>query len=996
MRSLFLIVLFAISSFGYTRYVRTDTLRVDSIAQMKKARVTSLTAGTVKSDASGNLSIGIPDSASVSHYATHADSAGKIPDSVSIAAIKAKRAWLDSAHVPVINDSTIFRYDITAPNMNYSTGLITEPAISWVDDTHISIDTCQVLIKNPTTSSNRYLRCVVPQNTNLLVAADAINCVYVSWNSGNPIYVSTVNFETAILPDNVPVVRLLMDSVANLIEYKLYYGNTAINMPTKALFKELQVGGVGGIIKENGGLAISETATRVINIGSGVVWFGMRRIGTDTLVAIAQGGAGVVSELVYHKAGVWTDSTITTYSNQRYDNGTDLVALLPNRYAVNWIYRNVDMKEIDVVLGGGDYTLAQATASPVPEVPLFLNDFYVLCGRIIVKNGDNTATSIENVSTTHFSTSSTSNHNDLSNLSYSTAAHTGFATGTSGKADSATKADTSLHDRNHGVTVGTVPLAAAGATWGNSLLSQDATGVILGTTNPAPNGLNPYIMNPAAVLNMAQVSFYPSSGTNVNCAFMVVPKGAGSGGLNSQFALMGTDYVADATNYDFLTCRHTGTLTFMATGKGGSGTSKPIMIATRYAEDVTTNANQLYLTTDNRVGVGLIPTVSNFEVNVTANQSGIKLGGIEFQSLGTNSGWFVNNAYWNGSAWKYRADGYAAIAGHYNGTFTIYTAPSGLATNTATMTERFTVANTGLVTVAGALTQSSGASTLDSLNVHGTVIQKDGAVGIGTGSAVDAKVSIFANANTTGATPPLTESIDIYNISATANVWSAIQFGSLNKNSTLGIGAAIGAQYTNNRTIGIGNQIVTDLVFFTGDINPNPMAERMRLTSVGYLGIGTAAPIERLTNKGNFVDTGWAKIDSIYTYTILGRDSLSLKNNVSVSGNLNITGNLGLNGSVVGVLNVGQLKAGDAEHFYLQAQNTIYLQSRFNPADTWHTMQMTNLTGTTLYTAVDVKGTFSIGATYHPLDSLYSQDDVADSLVIASGGKVWKLPLPAK
>jgi hypothetical protein len=40
------------------------------------------------------------------------------------------------------------------------------------------------------------------------------------------------------------------------------------------------------------------------------------------------------------------------------------------------------------------------------------------------------------------------------------------------KADSSVKADTALNARNHGVTVGTLPVAAAGAAWGPSLLSQ--------------------------------------------------------------------------------------------------------------------------------------------------------------------------------------------------------------------------------------------------------------------------------------------------------------------------------------------------------------------------------------------------------------------------------------------------------------------------------------------------------------------------------------------
>jgi hypothetical protein len=157
------------------------------------------------------------------------------------------------------------------------------------------------------------------------------------------------------------------------------------------------------------GVILSETATRIINISNGAIWYGANRITIDSAISNVD-----TCFLYYRSSGVWTRQLITQYNNTQYDNGTNLVTLTANRYAVNWVWRGVEnAKHIYIVLGGGDYTLAQAQASTVPPVPPIISGHCFLVGRIIVQKSASTAIQIDNTRDVTFSTRAVVEHNDL-------------------------------------------------------------------------------------------------------------------------------------------------------------------------------------------------------------------------------------------------------------------------------------------------------------------------------------------------------------------------------------------------------------------------------------------------------------------------------------------------------------------------------------------------------------------------------------------------------
>ena len=166
--------------------------------------------------------------------------------------------------------------------------------------------------------------------------------------------------------------------------------------------------------KRECGLALSESTGRIINLTTGLVWYG----GISTIMGSATSSVDTIS-FYYPVSGVWNISSITQYNNDQYSNGVNLQTLSPNRYAVNWIYRSVEQnhKHIFLVLGSGDYTEDEAVNSqPTLDLPTIIASQTILVGRIIVKKGVNTAYRIDNSFDTTFNASQISNHENLLNL----------------------------------------------------------------------------------------------------------------------------------------------------------------------------------------------------------------------------------------------------------------------------------------------------------------------------------------------------------------------------------------------------------------------------------------------------------------------------------------------------------------------------------------------------------------------------------------------------
>jgi len=159
---------------------------------------------------------------------------------------------------------------------------------------------------------------------------------------------------------------------------------------------------------------LSEFGTRNLLLTAGRVWVGAIRVDTEAVDTSAVG-----EEMFFYKhvAGAWVLSRPTQYNNAEYDDGTDLVTLTSQRYAVNWMFRGVeDKKHLYMILGTGDYTLAQASTAQAPTPPQAISSHAILVSKIIVQSGSNTAISIESAFDIEFGYATVVSHNDLIDL----------------------------------------------------------------------------------------------------------------------------------------------------------------------------------------------------------------------------------------------------------------------------------------------------------------------------------------------------------------------------------------------------------------------------------------------------------------------------------------------------------------------------------------------------------------------------------------------------
>ena len=125
--------------------------------------------------------------------------------------------------------------------------------------------------------------------------------------------------------------------------------------------------------------------------------------------------------------------------------------------------------------------------------------------------------------------------------------------------------------------------------------------------------------------------------------------------------------------------------------------SKPVSTAQQAALNLKANDNAVMHLTGNETSTGVKTFASGFAISPTGGAYMLLGGAMSFNSFSSGGGGVGNNLYQNGG-WKYRNDGAGSVAwGDGTGAFVIYTAPPGLAGAAATISQKFSVSNTGLV-----------------------------------------------------------------------------------------------------------------------------------------------------------------------------------------------------------------------------------------------------------------------------------------------------------
>ena len=290
-----------------------------------------------------------------------------------------------------------------------SSGIFTPPNISTSTGVVIIGDGEYLLFDDATYNEEKLYKYAITGQTFVVPNDTLQHYIIADYNNGSPELRLIDAVELINQSDITPI--LTVYNLDNVILY-IFWDEMARGLANKLCHRLVKT---ERFKVQPGGLKLGEQATRILTISSGTVWYGAC---FNNLVAINSSTVGQEIAFWYHIRGVWTRTTTTTYNNSQYDDGTDLQDLLPNRYAVNWVYRGVSQlnNRPVIILGGGNYTLAEALESKQPmNIPPVTANFGILVGRIIIKRGDSTATEIDTLYGSVEFTSITL-HNGLSGL----------------------------------------------------------------------------------------------------------------------------------------------------------------------------------------------------------------------------------------------------------------------------------------------------------------------------------------------------------------------------------------------------------------------------------------------------------------------------------------------------------------------------------------------------------------------------------------------------
>ena len=271
---------------------------------------------------------------------------------------------------------------------------------------------------------------------------NSVNYIYVDYNSGNPTVEVTTNRDDIRLTDQFTLGRAYRAG-ADIEEVQS--GINLYNFQRRNHERLV----ARGLLEHMTGARIGEKATRYVTCTAGLYYVGLNKLETS-----AQDTSGENFDHYYYRsgAGTWSELAGTgQINNDKYNRLSDysVQSLTSNRYGVHWIYQCFE-GDLSVVLGQGDYTLALANAAQPPgALPDYLNKFAILVGKIIIKKGETTFTSVESAFITMFVPSSVNDHNDLSGLQGGTTDSYYHLTGTQ-HTDLTDGGETSLHSHSGG------------------------------------------------------------------------------------------------------------------------------------------------------------------------------------------------------------------------------------------------------------------------------------------------------------------------------------------------------------------------------------------------------------------------------------------------------------------------------------------------------------------------------------------------------------------
>lgn len=270
-----------------------------------------------------------------------------------------------------------------------SCGMVTMPTITSLGSGAITISSSTVRLNTQADFSGDINEYTVPALTVQLVANQFC---YITVNAaGTPTY-SVITDNNAINHSNIlSCFYGQWLTLGGLDEIKFdFVGKYALGTANNTAHRLIHTERFG----YESGLQLSEYGTRNISILAGRVWYDGNEI--NTLASLSASANNEIYHF-YPVGGVYTVAKVTQYPNTVYNNGTELVAINGAKYVPVFIWKTANETDNNsfMVVGAEYNSVAEALAASLPaSIPDIIGKQGKFLGRIVIKNGEATASKI--------------------------------------------------------------------------------------------------------------------------------------------------------------------------------------------------------------------------------------------------------------------------------------------------------------------------------------------------------------------------------------------------------------------------------------------------------------------------------------------------------------------------------------------------------------------------------------------------------------------------
>ena len=256
--------------------------------------------------------------------------------------------------------------------------------------------------------------------TGVSLTDNSDNYIIAEYNAGSPQVIvspsNTANYHDKILLATVYKEGTGTSAILHINQYIKQDINDAVAHIIQRFVQQ------AGFSRESGAQLSGSNLN--IAITQGIFWLGLNRfLAPENTFDSSPPASDTFTYFWRDGSGGWTHSNgETEIDNTRYDDGSGTLATLAGaKNGVHWVYLETD-SEVAVVYGRGAYTIKEAEAAEPPSdlPPEFGANHGILVGKIIVKNGDTTLTSVESAFTTTFTGTGISSHLDLTDIGVNT------------------------------------------------------------------------------------------------------------------------------------------------------------------------------------------------------------------------------------------------------------------------------------------------------------------------------------------------------------------------------------------------------------------------------------------------------------------------------------------------------------------------------------------------------------------------------------------------